>query len=365
MALSRFASFDTDSAPQASRALVAGSLKRFGFVPSPVAKTALSPTLLKHLFAGFAAFESSTLSPLEQEVIALTIAFENECHYCMAMHSARLAASEDNAGLLASLREGRQLSDTRLEALRSFVLALVRTKGNVAENEWVAFGAAGYSNEHALDVVLGVGVYMLSTLTNVLTRAPVDPPFSAYAWEKPASLPQHRKDCRRTRTRRLACFRLTRHRVDMFARRHPCSFQRPRTSLCNSTMASCALALATLLTACYEASNCVDIFIPPAAVFVKTNATHATHCGVDVKLTRNLHGTWFPVECRGGLGGPPSWDDSFDPTTTCEVVCVLPASGQYHAEVTQGSEVLETAEITLSIGECNWPSTPGVVVDLR
>lgn len=46
-----------------------------------------------------------------------------------------------------------------------------------------AFLAAGYDHVHALDVVLGVGAFTLSTYANRLTEAPVDEPFQRFAWQ--------------------------------------------------------------------------------------------------------------------------------------------------------------------------------------
>ena len=63
--MSHFPPFSPDTAPAAARPMLLGSQKQFGFVPSPVAKAAASPVALKHLFAGFAAFEQSSLSATE------------------------------------------------------------------------------------------------------------------------------------------------------------------------------------------------------------------------------------------------------------------------------------------------------------
>lgn len=182
----RFAPLDPETAPVAAKPLVAGSQKQFGFVPSPVAKLARSPQALKYLFAGFAAFEHSSLGPLEQEVLAMTVAFENECHYCMAMHSALLLRTPELAPVVAALRAGAPQPDPRLEALRRFTLAVYNGKGRVDAATWEMFTAAGFGEAEALDVVLGVGVYVMSTLANVLTDAPVDPPFAGQTWTKPA-----------------------------------------------------------------------------------------------------------------------------------------------------------------------------------
>ena len=176
-------SLTVESAPERSRAIVAASEKRFGFLPSPVARAAPSPTLLAHLMASFAAFDRSSLTSLEREVVAMTVAFENGCHYCMAMHSATLAPEHPEAAL--RLRAGSELDDARLEAIRLLARDLVRGRGHLSVERRSAVTGAGLSNENVLDVVLGVGAYVLSTFANLVTDAPLDAPFAAWAWRRP------------------------------------------------------------------------------------------------------------------------------------------------------------------------------------
>jgi alkylhydroperoxidase family enzyme len=182
----RFAALTVESASDATRPLLKASASNFGFLPSPVAKAAHSPALLKHLLAGFGAFERTSLTALEREVVAFTVAFEVECSYCMAMHSAMLSGPETPSGFVESLRAGSALEDPRLEALRQFVRETVRTRGRVSEADWDGLDAAGFTQEESLDALLGVGVYLLSTFTNVMTRADLDAPFEAFRWHKPA-----------------------------------------------------------------------------------------------------------------------------------------------------------------------------------
>jgi AhpD family alkylhydroperoxidase len=182
----RFQALESELALPAARPMLSATRQSFGFVPSPVAKAARSPGLLKQLLGGLTAFERSSLAPLEREVVAMTVAFENECHYCMALHSAQLAATPDSERLLGELRAGAVLSAPRLEALRQFVLALLRTRGRPSETAWTQFEAAGYSEEDALDVLLGVGAYWLSTVGNVLMGAELDAPFVPFAWSAPS-----------------------------------------------------------------------------------------------------------------------------------------------------------------------------------
>lgn len=180
----RFAPLDTDSAPDRAKDLVRASTKRFGFLPSPIAKAARSPALLAHLLAGFAAFDRSSLTRDEREVVAFTVAYRNGCEVCMALHTSLLAKEPAHAGFVAALREGTPLDDPKLEALRRFVVAVHASHGRVSDEAWSAFVAAGYGEEQALDVVLGVGVYELSTATNILSNAEVDAAFAPFAWTR-------------------------------------------------------------------------------------------------------------------------------------------------------------------------------------
>ncbi len=179
-----FLPLTAETAPDLSKGMIAASAKQLGFVASPIAKAAASPPLLKHLLGGFPTFEQSSLSHVEREVLAMTVAYEVGCHYCMAMHSALGSRMPDVAPHIGALREGRPLSDAKLEALRLLVVDVVRTHAHGSTESWERFASAGFTEKNALDVILGVGVYLLSTYVNVATRSELDAPFAAFAWSK-------------------------------------------------------------------------------------------------------------------------------------------------------------------------------------
>jgi hypothetical protein len=56
--------------------------------------------------------------------------------------------------------------------------------------------AAGYTTQNALEVVLGIGTYTMSTLANRLTGAPVDDQLAAYAWALSCSMTQNDGEAR-------------------------------------------------------------------------------------------------------------------------------------------------------------------------
>ncbi|MEU9505866.1 carboxymuconolactone decarboxylase family protein [Micromonospora sp. NPDC048170] len=180
--MSPFTAHTVDTAPAAARPTIEGVRRRLGHLPAAVGLMAESPELLNGFLAVNGIFESCALDPVEREVVVLTVATRNECHLCVAMHTATLTRHGAAPELIEALRAGTPLPDGRLEALRRFTVAVLDHRGAVPEEGTRAFLAAGYQPRHALDVVLGVGTYTISTFANRLTGAPLDPPVAAYAW---------------------------------------------------------------------------------------------------------------------------------------------------------------------------------------
>jgi hypothetical protein len=69
-----------------------------------------------------------------------------------------------------------------------FALRVLDTAGAVGEMALRDFLAAGYTTQNALEVVLGIGTYTMSTMANRLTGAPVDDQLAAYAWALSCSM---------------------------------------------------------------------------------------------------------------------------------------------------------------------------------
>jgi AhpD family alkylhydroperoxidase len=168
-----------ESAPETARPFMRATTNRLGYLPAAVARLATSPQLLEGFLKTSALFENTTLEPVAREVVVMTVAARNGCHVCLAMHTAKLTALDADAELVAALRESRPLADVRLEALRHFTNQVL---DNVVDEAPVAaFLAHGYTNRNALEVVLGVGVYTMSTVANRMVDAPVDDALAAYA----------------------------------------------------------------------------------------------------------------------------------------------------------------------------------------
>ncbi|MFE2144974.1 carboxymuconolactone decarboxylase family protein [Streptomyces sp. NPDC059456] len=130
------------------------------------ARTANAVSLLKespHTLDGFLKlseiFESTTLDPHSRETVILTVAARNQCHLCVDMHEAKLASL------------GPAPDPERLEAVAQFTLRVLASSGAVSDEELERFHGFGYTRQNALEVVLGIGTYTVSTFANRLTRA--------------------------------------------------------------------------------------------------------------------------------------------------------------------------------------------------
>ena len=169
-----FVAYDLATAPAPARAVLEENKKKFGIIPSPLARYAAAPAVLQAAIAGLTAFEHTSLQPLEREVLAMVMGRENGCEYCVHLHRRMLSMLDAPAGLSDALEHARPLESPKLEALRHFVLSALERKGDVSPAAWQAFLDAGFDRAAALEVVMGIAAYTLTTFANRLTEAPLD-----------------------------------------------------------------------------------------------------------------------------------------------------------------------------------------------
>lgn len=181
--MTQFEFHTPQTAPEAARPLLEGARAKLGFVPSLYAGLAEAPTALQAYLMLADLLSRSSLTPTEQQVVALTASAENGCDFCMAAHST-IARNmvKVNGAIVDALRAQRPLPNTQLEALRTFVLAIVRERGRVRGAALDAFLEVGYTRQQALDVILGVAMKTLSNYANHLLETPIDAPFLAESW---------------------------------------------------------------------------------------------------------------------------------------------------------------------------------------
>ncbi|WP_250126587.1 carboxymuconolactone decarboxylase family protein [Chroococcidiopsis sp. CCMEE 29] len=181
-----FPIYTIDTAPEKSKAALVHAKQTFGFIPNLEGIFAQAPALLKGSMALWDLFETTSFSPIEQQVIYLTVNYEHECHYCMAAHSGLAKMIGMSADDIQALRNGTALSDRKLQALRHFTQRMIQARGWVDEREIEEFLAVGYTQQQLLEVILGIAIKIMHNYTNHIAKTPLDKPFQPYVWSKPA-----------------------------------------------------------------------------------------------------------------------------------------------------------------------------------
>jgi alkylhydroperoxidase family enzyme len=177
---------DENTAPEASKALLANSVKAFGMIPNLHAVMAESPALLESYQKVHELFVNSSLDKDELTVVWQSINVEHSCHYCVPAHTGIAKSMKVDDAITEALRNETPLPNARLEALRTFTLTVVRGRGNVDNSAIEAFLGAGFTKQQILEVVLGVSQKVMSNYTNHLAVTPVDAAFKKFEWHKAA-----------------------------------------------------------------------------------------------------------------------------------------------------------------------------------
>jgi uncharacterized peroxidase-related enzyme len=172
-----------ESAPAASRPVLERIGKAFGFVPNLYAVYAESPAALQGALAISEAFSKTSLSPAEQQLVALAVSEANDCEFCMAAHStlAKHAARVAPA-IVAAVRSREPLADAKLDALVTFTRKIVEERGFVADADVAAFLGAGYTKAQILEVLLGVGMKTFNNYADHIAHTPLNAEYKAEAW---------------------------------------------------------------------------------------------------------------------------------------------------------------------------------------
>lgn len=181
--MTEFTFHSTESAPEAARPLLRGAQAKLGFVPNLYAGLAEAPAALQGYFQLSDRLAETSLTPVEQQVVALAVSAANGCTYCMAAHSTiarKMVGAPDE--VVDALRSGRPIADPKLQALRVFAEAVVRERGHVQGAPLASFLAAGYQRQQVLEVLLGVAMKTLSNYANHVLDTPVDAAFRSESW---------------------------------------------------------------------------------------------------------------------------------------------------------------------------------------
>lgn len=157
-------------APERADIKTAATLKavkaKLGVLPNLITTLARAPAALNGYLQFGEAVAGGKLSARQRELIAIAVAQENACEYCLSAHAAigkGVGLSEQD---IERAREGaaRHALD---DAITAFALKVVRSRGGVSDADLDAVRKAGADDGLVVEIVANVA---LNVLTNYLNR---------------------------------------------------------------------------------------------------------------------------------------------------------------------------------------------------
>ena len=174
---------DLESAPEASKELLSKLFAETGH-NGFYAVLAESPETLKAYTQLHSLFMSTSFTDEERTVIWQTINVEQECTFCVPAHTAMAKHMKIDDKVSNALRDETPLPTEKLEALRSFTLEVVRTRGNASKAVISDFLKSGYTHQNILEVVLGLSQKIISNYINHLAETPMEEKYIQFSWTK-------------------------------------------------------------------------------------------------------------------------------------------------------------------------------------
>jgi uncharacterized peroxidase-related enzyme len=146
-----------------------------GSVPNVFALLANAPVALDGYLSLSKVLSRGRLTARQREILALVIAQENECQYCLSAHTALAEAAGVSATDALKARLGK--SDDPFErALTSFAKNIVRQRGLVSDQELDLARKAGIDDGLMLEIVANVALQTLTNYANRLADTEIDSP---------------------------------------------------------------------------------------------------------------------------------------------------------------------------------------------
>jgi uncharacterized peroxidase-related enzyme len=173
--MARVAVIDPQTATGEAKALLDAVQSGLGMVPNFIRILANSPAALQAFLGLHGIAGAGALDPKTRERIALTVAEQNECQYCVSAHTAiGRKAGLDGDEMLAN-RAGRS-SDRKAEAALTFARALVEHTGAVTSAEIDSVRAAGHSDAEIIEIITHVAMNVFTNLLGKATQVEIDFP---------------------------------------------------------------------------------------------------------------------------------------------------------------------------------------------
>jgi uncharacterized peroxidase-related enzyme len=173
--MSRLTTTDPKTATGRTKELLDAVQAKLGITPNMTRVMASSPAVLEAYLNFSGALSGGSLDAKLREELALVVAQENGCEYCLAAHSA--------IGKLVGLRPDEIVAsrrgistDTKRAAALDFARRIVDEAGAVTDEEVERVREAGYTDGEIAEIVAAVALNVFTNYLNIVAGTVVDFP---------------------------------------------------------------------------------------------------------------------------------------------------------------------------------------------
>lgn len=173
--MNRIPSIEPSDAPQNVAALYDAVKKKLGLVPNMVKSLGHSESALQGYLGLSGAVSGGKLRASTREKIALLLAEQNQCDYCLSAHTAIGGLMKIPSGELEAARRGES-EDKKEQALLVLARHVLAKQGVVSEQTYASVVEAGVTQEEAVEVVANVALNVFTNYFNRFAQTEIDFP---------------------------------------------------------------------------------------------------------------------------------------------------------------------------------------------
>ena len=148
---------------------------KLGFIPNLIKVFGNSPATLQSYLSLGELTASGNFSNKFREQLALAIAEENNCNYCLSAHTA-IGKMNGLSDEQTELNRKGLSTDKKIEAGLKLAQSITKNRGNISTEEISAAKAAGYNDSDILEIVLNVVSNTLTNYVNHIAETEIDFP---------------------------------------------------------------------------------------------------------------------------------------------------------------------------------------------
>ncbi|MBT9611177.1 MAG: carboxymuconolactone decarboxylase family protein [Aquabacterium sp.] len=166
---------DQHNANPEQKALLDAIQGQLGMVPNFLKVFANSPVALQAFLGLHGVANAGSLSPQTRERIALALAQQNTCEYCLSAHTAIGRKAGLTGDEIAAARAGSS-EDAKAAVAVKLARSLVEHKGDITTAELIEAREAGYSDADIVEIITHVGMNLLTNILGKASRVDIDFP---------------------------------------------------------------------------------------------------------------------------------------------------------------------------------------------